>query len=88
MIYTYLCVCYILILIKLFIYFFPSRMKNSHLALINKVEIKTKLNVHFLKEVFSNISSYAEHFFIILFLRKELSCGLVLALTQENLYIV
>lgn len=61
-------------------------MKNPRLALINKVEIKTKHNVHFLKEVSLTFLPTLSIFFVLLFLGKELSCGLVLAWIQENAY--
>lgn len=72
-IYLYICIFY-----SLQFSFLLWRMKNSHLVVINKVEIKTTVNTHFLQEVSTDISSYPElvfffFFFISLFLMKELS---------------
>lgn len=68
--YTHVCVCYISYSNSV-ILFSPLQMKNPRLALINKVEIKTKHNVHFLKEGFPNIPSYSEHFFRFTFSRER-----------------
>lgn len=61
-IYLYICIFY-----SLQFSFLLWRMKNSHLVVINKVEIKTTVNTHFLQEVSTDISSYPELVFFFFF---------------------
>ena len=84
--YTCMCVCILHILFQ-FNFCFPSRMKNPLLAIMIKVEIKTKLSIHFFKEVspdiLSNLSTFSFYFF---WGKSHLTSGSVMALIQENSY--